>query len=666
MFKKIVLCFILFSSPVHSVVVKTAPSTDVSDKKCLECHGIKGFSTIDEKDGRRTKRPLDVNHNAMKQSLHGKLECVECHTDIKELPHKKEKIGSTETHPAQLKTLKLKAVDCVSCHEKLKPVVSKQKHRSSGRRSGYNSRTPDAILQTKNYRRSVHGDPTKDNNAQCNTCHTAHYVFKSTDPRALNYRENSPQMCGECHQKALDHYKKSVHGAALKTPWKGDSATCTDCHSTHDITEAKGLDAHRIVTRNCGNCHEKEVSSYMSTTHGQLAWLGNEKVARCIDCHRGHDTQKISSPESMISDSNILNTCKECHKNANKKITQYHPHGNTSDFEKYPAMYVVGKLMVGIVILVLIFFYTHSILWFIREYKERSIIWYTENSRSMPVHVKPEKPHSNVHFQRFSLYWRLNHWALALSVMTLTLTGMAVMYPDTDWATGLVNLLGGTHVFGIIHRIAGVIFLSSVFGHGIVVLLKLLRKDKFEWFGPDSLLPRWKDWDDMKNMFRWFVGKGKQPQLDRWTYWEKFDYWAVYWGAIVIGLSGIILWASPTLLKYLPGWGFNVATIAHGVEAFLAVATLFVVHFFNNHFRPEKFPLDTVMFSGSWDLEEFKHERPLEYARLKESGELEKHLVKPPSKKANVIFHIIGFTLLATGLTLLAMVVIGFIKHGLV
>jgi cytochrome b subunit of formate dehydrogenase len=250
--------------------------------------------------------------------------------------------------------------------------------------------------------------------------------------------------------------------------------------------------------------------------------------------------------------------------------------------------------------------------------------------------------------------------------MTLTLTGMAVMYPDTNWAITVVNAVGGASVFGIIHRIAGVIFLASVFGHGIVVLQRVLTNKNFKWFGPDSLLPRWKDWEDMKAMFLWFFGKGELPKLDRWTYWEKFDYWAVYWGAFVIGLSGIILWASPTLLKYLPGWAFNVAAIAHGVEAFLAVATLFVVHFFNNHFRPEKFPLYTVMFTGSWDLEEFKEERPLEYERLVASGELEKYLVKPPSRTFNIISHVLGFTLLAIGILLLIMVMIGFSQHGLV
>ena len=139
------------------------------------------------------------------------------------------------------------------------------------------------------------------------------------------------------------------------------------------------------------------------------------------------------------------------------------------------------------------------------------------DSRSFPVHVKPEKKHSKKHFQRFSWYWRLNHWALALSVMTLTLTGMAVMYPDTDWAIAVVSAIGGPSVFGIIHRIAGVIFLVSVFGHGIVVLRRVLNNKNFKWFGPDSLLPRMKDWEDMKGMFMWFFGKGEMPKLDRWT-----------------------------------------------------------------------------------------------------------------------------------------------------
>ena len=199
-----------------------------------------------------------------------------------------------------------------------------------------------------------------------------------------------------------------------------------------------------------------------------------------------------------------------------------------------------------------------------------------------------------------------------------------------------------------------------------VTSVKLLRNKEFDWFGPDSLLPRKRDWQDMKGQFKWFFGKGDAPRFDRWAYWEKFDYWAVYWGAFVIGLSGLILWFSPFFSQFLPGWVFNLSTLAHGLEAFLAVMTLFVVHFFNNHFRPSKFPLDTVMFIGSWDLEEFKEERPEEYERLKASGELEKRLVDPPSKSVKTVSYVLGFTLLGIGLILLILVIIGFFQRGLV
>lgn len=121
-------------------------------------------------------------------------------------------------------------------------------------------------------------------------------------------------------------------------------------------------------------------------------------------------------------------------------------------------------------------------------------------------------------------------------------------------------------------------------------------------------------------------------------------------------MAALILWLSD----------FFSAILAHGVEAFLAVTTLFVVHFFNNHFRPSKFPLDTVMFIGSWDLEAFKEERPAHYARLKAEKRLDALLTAPPSPTANIISHFLGFALLGIGLFLLILAVISFSQRGLV
>jgi hypothetical protein len=106
---------------------------------------------------------------------------------------------------------------------------------------------------------------------------------------------------------------------------------------------------------------------------------------------------------------------------------------------------------------------------------------------------------------------------------------------------------------------------------------------------------------------------------------------------------------------------FNVATIIHGEEAILAAVFLFTVHFFNNHFRPDKFPLDTVMFTGAVPLEEFRREHSLEYQRLLASGELSKHLVDAPSRPMTLGSKILGFSLITVGLLLLIAVLNGWI-----
>jgi hypothetical protein len=127
----------------------------------------------------------------------------------------------------------------------------------------------------------------------------------------------------------------------------------------------------------------------------------------------------------------------------------------------------------------------------------------------------------------------------------------------------------------------------------------------------------------------------------------------------IIGVSGAMLWFPNITASFLPGWVFNVATIFHGEEALLAALFLFTVHFFNNHFRPDKFPLDVVMFTGSVPVEEFRREHALEYERLVKSGELERHLVDAPSAPMTLGSKILGFTLIGFGLILLTMVVTG-------
>jgi cytochrome b subunit of formate dehydrogenase len=249
--------------------------------------------------------------------------------------------------------------------------------------------------------------------------------------------------------------------------------------------------------------------------------------------------------------------------------------------------------------------------------------------------------------------------------MVLTLTGMPLFYSEVSWAPTLMAALGGPHTAGIIHRVAAVIFAGVFFWHLIYITVRISRNwNEFKFFGPNSTIPNLQDGKDMLAMFKWFFGQGPRPAFDRWTYWEKFDYWAPFWGVTIIGVSGLVMWLPGVFGAFLPGWVFNVAAIFHGEEAFLAVVFLFTVHFFNNHFRPDKFPLEVVMFTGTFSIEEFKHDHGVEYKRLLDSGELEKYLVDAPSPGKMKASKILGFTLITFGLTLLTLVGIGFFTAG--
>ena len=161
------------------------------------------------------------------------------------------------------------------------------------------------------------------------------------------------------------------------------------------------------------------------------------------------------------------------------------------------------------------------------------------------------------------------------------------------------------------------------------------------------MVPQPRDARDIYQNLRYFLGKGEPPRFDRFTYWEKFDYWAVFWGMAIIGGSGLILWFPEFFTRFLPGWTLNLAVLIHGLEAVLAVGFIFTIHLFHNNLRAEKFPMDTVMFTGYVTEEELRHERPDEYDRLKREGRLAELEMQPAPAaiKAGRVYAIVVNTL---------------------
>ena len=604
---------------------------------CLACHGNEGF-TAPAADGQM--RPLHVTKDKFENSVHGKRFCVECHKDIAEIPHKN--IGQHK-------------VGCVQCHRNLWETAQKENKTREFAKLGA------VVKQIYRYMKSVHARPNIEDqsrtNATCYNCHDAHYVYPTGSTIRAEWRLSIPNVCGKCHSKERDAYVTSVHGDEVM--WKANpkAAICSDCHTTHEIDDPQMDSIKLVITRNCGGCHEESYETYTKTYHGQVSTLGYAYTAKCFDCHGNHGIQRVRDPNSTVHPDNRLTTCQQCHKNATKGFVTFAPHGNARDYDRYPYMWIAATFMIALLVAVFAFFWTSMALWFYREYKDR-------RERKMRPHVlTDELPQlQGKYYQRFGLGWRIAHLALALSVMALVLTGMSVLYAESPWAPVVMKQLGSPKVAALVHRTSAVIFLTIFFWQLIYFASRIGRNWKtFDWFGPNSLVPRLQDIKDMLAMFRWFFGQGPRPLFDRWTYWEKFDYWAVFWGVAIIGGSGLMLWFPNATASVLPGWVFNVATLVHGEEAILAAVFLFTVHFFNNHFRPDKLPPpDIVMFTGAVSLEEFKREHTLEYGRLVETGQLEKYLVDAPSQPMTLGSKILGITLIIFGLILLILVVIGF------
>jgi len=609
----------------------------ISNATCLGCHNIPNFA-MPGPDG--TPRQLHVSAERFNDSVHGIQNCVACHKDIRKIPHDK----NVE-----------RKVGCIQCHRNLWDEA-----RMSGTIEEH-ARLGEVNAQIESYLNSVHARPSMADqsrtNATCYDCHDAHYILPidHTNPdRPM--RLATPAICGNCHTEELAMYRTSVHGME-QAAGNVNAAVCIDCHTPHNI-ESPELDSNKLViTQNCGNCHTESAESYLHTYHGQVNKLGYAFTAKCFDCHGSHDIQRLANPASKMHPGNRLETCRTCHEDATEGYTTFEPHGTAHDFQSYPQIWIAQKFMIGLLLGTFAFFWLHSALWFYREYRDRK-----EGKNRPHIDTGALPGGGKTHFRRFSKWWRLAHLMGALSIMTLVLTGVAVLYAESAWAPGLMALLGGPRTAGAIHRAAAMGFMGVFFIHLVYFMFRIGRNYKtFKWFGPNSLIPNLQDLKDAIEMFKWFFGAGPRPTLDRWTYWEKFDYWAPFWGMTIIGISGLMMWFPAVTAAYLPGWVFNVATIVHGEEAFLAAVFLFTVHFFNNHFRPDKFPQDITMFTGAVPLEIYRHEHRRDYERLKASGELEKYLVDAPSEPMKRGSKVLGAILITVGLTLLTLVLLGFL-----
>jgi cytochrome b subunit of formate dehydrogenase len=461
-------------------------------------------------------------------------------------------------------------------------------------------------------------------------------------------RDLKKVKCRTCHQQEAELLQQSAHSVEVAASREG-LPDCKNCHGTHEIENTKLNGTRVAIVDNCGTCHQPQIETYFGSYHGKTTKLGSDLTAKCSDCHGSHALLTPADPASRLHPDHIQETCSQCHADVNANFVGFIPHGDYSNRKLYPQLFYAFWAMTGLLIGTFALFGIHTVLWF-----SRSLL---ESFKSPPVKEKHiiVEPSKEKHVRRFQVSHTVLHLMIIISFLTLALTGMTLKFPDNPFFAAVVHFLGGPHNVGMLHRTGAVITFIYAALH-LLQLAILFRKRKITVKGllkeEYSLIPLLRDLRELKANLSYFIGRSPKPEYGRWTYWEKFDYMAVFWGITIIGSTGMMLWFPQKVTLLLPGWMLNVATIVHSDEALLAAGFIFTFHFFHSHLRPENFPLDPVIFTQRLPLSRFKAERSREYQALLDRGELENHLVDPPSKWYARVVLVFGIAFFVIGLVI--------------
>lgn len=645
-----------------------------------------------------TRPGLYVTADHLAGSVHAGLTCVECHTDAARLPHSPNlnlqtcatachadaaSDFLTSSHHQALQERHPRAPTCASCHGGHQ-ILALGDARSPQHRLNsiflcadchgqLTERTPggyDPKVHIEAYLQSAHGKAIAESGLvaapTCSDCHTAHAVHPVSDERSPVFHAKTHETCGRCHVGILNTYEQSIHG---KLVLAGDpkAPVCTDCHTAHEIIQPDLVAFKLDSADRCGKCHGLRNEHYRETFHGKALELGLPNVASCYDCHGHHDILPVEDPGSRLYGDAKLQTCRACHPSATQKFTDYIAHADHTDREKHPVLYWTFVFMTSIVVGTFAFFGMHTLLWVIR-----SGTLYLRNPKAFKE-MKARCASDPEKFIRFRPFDRFLHALVITSFLLLVATGMPLKFYYTDWAKAMVSVIGGLEAAAQLHRLGAIItFVYFALHISSMVRGAFRKRDYFKdpktkrfsikrflsfAFGPDLPFPHIQDVKDFWAHQKWFFGRGPQPQFDRWTYWEKFDYMAVFWGVAVIGVSGLIMWFPEAFTRVLPGWIINIALIVHSDEALLAAGFIFTFHFFNVHFRPEKWPIDSVIFSGRISKTEMLHERKRWYDRLAAEDNLDSIRSKDEWGHWRRIAHPLGFLAFGIGLALLGLIV---------
>ena len=590
----------------------------------------------------QAQAPEATNSNSPAKATPPNLQCSGCHGAGKTLPYLGGALFHTEPHAgysrgfhAQAMQNNGKAASCLDCHTSNgdittmlppsdpKSTISRANIAATcGRCHGDKSVMQGSGISNRlflSYQESVHAKAIARGNSQaavCTDCHNSHDIRAASDAVSTIARVNIPNTCGKCHQKELSDFTQSVHGEAVARG-VSRSPTCTDCHGIHNIKtpidETTAAATVAVGTESCAKCHEGvaltqefgvasgRVASYQDSYHGLASRLGLKIAANCASCHGVHNILPSSDPRSMIHAANLTQTCGQCHVGATANFSTGRIHLNvplspeaatTSDVGAVGTKWVRRIYLPMIVVVIGGMLFHNALIW-----RKKAIA---------------KRRHERRTIERLTPAQRRQHWLLLSSFILLVLSGFALQYPDS-W---LAWLLGGDEALRrIIHRVAAVVML--VVGAYHLIYLAVTNEGR-QW--ARDMVPEFKDMRDMWQNLAYYLGLRKdRPKIARFGYAEKAEYWAVVWGTLIMGLTGLMIWFKLGIFAFLPRWAVDIALAIHFYEAVLATLAIIVWHFYHVIFDPDVYPVNWAFYDGRVSEELFKEEHELAYERLQQS-----------------------------------------------
>lgn len=601
--------------------------------RCVDCHSTHSIEKISEKNPEQKKlfaeqvcgkchAEIDAKYRtsdhgrALQAGVKGAPTCIDCHGEHNVTPPAAEEAQTSRRNEAAM---------CLHCHADDPEVRARV-----GPSAGF----------IRSYEKSVHAQAVRQGNeaaAVCTDCHGSHEMNKGSNPESKVSKFNIAGTCGQCHGDIKAQYDESSHGKALQRGVLA-SATCTDCHGEHNIlspNDPRSPVAPRNVSGQvCSPCHtslkltEKyglaadRFKSFADSYHGLASRAGEVEVANCASCHGVHDIKPSTDPTSRIHPANLAATCGSCHPGANENFARGKVHIiATAAGEDEKILYYIATGYIALIVITIGGMFVHNVLDFVKKAKRE--LMYRRG-------ILPRKHHEPRLYLRMSLNERIQHGVLAVSFMLLVLTGFALRFPDAWWVAPIRDISPVMFdLRSLVHRIAGVMLLAVSVYHVYYILAVPRGKQLFR-----DMIPVRKDVADFVGAVRYYLGLApEKPKFGRFSYIEKAEYWALIWGTVVMGATGIILWFDNTFMGLFTKLGWDIARTIHYYEAWLATLAILVWHFYFVMFNPDCYPLNLAFWKGTLTEEEMEEEHPLELEQIKQRELMEK-LAEEERRKA--------------------------------